>query len=164
MQPLYELANEYLQLIEWALDEDVDEKAIADTFDSINAEIEAKADAYGKIMRSLNADAKGIDEEIKRLTGRKEHIEKSVKGMKDRLQAAMELTGKKKFKTALFSFYFQKNPASVVIDVEDVHEIPDEFLRHKEPEPDKTKIKDAIDAGEKVSFAHLTQTESLRIR
>ena len=43
--------------------------------------------------------------------------------------------------------------------------LPEKFLRFRDPEVDKTKIKEAIKAGEDLTgIAHLEQTESLRIR
>jgi hypothetical protein len=77
----------------------------------------------------------------------------------------MELTGKTKFKTDLFSFGIQKNAPSVVIDAVDIRDIPEDYLKFKEPEVDKTAIKNAINAG--VDFeglAHLEVSQSLRIR
>jgi hypothetical protein len=77
----------------------------------------------------------------------------------------MEVTGKTKFKTDLFNFGIQKNAPSVVIDVEDVRDIPEDYLKFKEPEVDKTAIKAAINDGvDLTGIAHLEQKFSLRIR
>ena len=76
----------------------------------------------------------------------------------------MEITGKTRFKTGLFSFGIQKNAPSVVIDT-DINNLPPEFLKFREPEVNKTKLKEAIMNGEDLEgFAHLEQSESLRIR
>jgi hypothetical protein len=71
--------------------------------------------------------------------------------MKATLQEAMELTGKTKFKTDLFSFGIQKNAPSVVIDAADIRDIPEDYLKFKEPEVDKTAIKNAINASKDVN-------------
>jgi hypothetical protein len=78
----------------------------------------------------------------------------------------MEATGKTKFKTQLFSFNVQNNPASVVMDEQDVANIPERFLKHKDPEIDRKAIKDAIKAGDEdaMDIAHLEQTRGLRIK
>ena len=78
----------------------------------------------------------------------------------------MEATGKTKFKTQLFSFNVQNNPASVVMDESDVANIPERFLKYKDPEIDRKAIKDAIKAGDQdaIDIAHLEQSQSLRIR
>lgn len=161
---IYELTDEYRQLLEMAEDPDVDPQTLADTMESIEAEIEDKADGYARVMKSMEADEEALAKEIKRLQERKSHLETTRKNMKERLKQAMEATGKTKFKTELFSFGIQNNAPSVVIDVEDVFKIPDDFLKYKDPEPDKNLIKQAINNGQKLDFAHLEQTQSLRIR
>jgi hypothetical protein len=53
----------------------------------------------------------------------------------------------------------------VVIDVENVRDIPEDYLKFKEPEVDMTAIKAAINDGVDLSgIAHLEQSQSLRIR
>lgn len=162
MNTLYELTSEYLQLLEMAEDPDVDLQTIADTMEAIGGEIEDKADGYARVMKQIEANAAGIKAEIDRLTARKTSMENNVKRMKETLQAAMEATGKKKFKTALFSFGIQKNPASLKIDDPDA--VPENFLIPQPPKVDSAAIKDALKAGAMYNFAHLEQGESLRIR
>ena len=162
MNTLYELTSEYLQLLEMAEDPDVDLQTIADTMEAIGGEIEDKADGYARVMKQIEANAAGIKAEIDRLTARKTSMENNVKRMKETLQAAMEATGKKKFKTALFSFEIQKNPASLKIDDPDA--VPENFLIPQPPKVDSAAIKDALKAGAMYNFAHIEQGESLRIR
>lgn len=162
MNTLYELTNEYLQLLEMAEDPDVDPETLADTMEAIGGEIEDKADGYARVMKQIEANAAGIKSEIDRLTARKTSMENNIKRMKESLQAAMEATGKKKFKTALFSFNIQKNPTSLKID--DLDAVPESFLIPQPPKVDSAAIKDALKAGAVYDFAHLAQGESLRIR
>jgi len=77
------------------------------------------------------------------------------------LQDAMILTGKEKFKTELFSFGIQNNPASVVID--DPTSIPAEFLIPQEPKVDKKSIKEFLKDND-ANWCHLEQSRSIRIR
>lgn len=159
---IYELTQEYLQLLALAEDELTDPYTLDDTMEAIQGEIEDKADAYAKIMLQLYAQSDGIDKEIKRLTEKKRAIDNNAKHLKNRLQQAMEVTGKKKFKTALFSFGIQKNPASLIID--DAEKIPEEFLIAQAPKVDNAGIKAALKAGQEFDWCHLSQSESLRIR
>jgi hypothetical protein len=106
-----------------------------------------------------------VEEEKKRLDARKESFENNVKKMKKIMLESMNATGKTKFKTAKNSFWTQKNKASVVIDAKSVWDIPEDFRRYKDPEPDKTKIGEAIAAGQDFTgIAHMEQTESVRIK
>lgn len=162
---LYELTNDYMNLLELAEDPDIDEQAFMDTLEGIDGALEDKAEGYAKVIRTLEGDAAACDAESKRLRNKKQAIERNIDRMKRALQYAMETTGKTKFKTALFSFGIQKNPASVVMDEQYIENIPERFLIHKDPEINRAAIKSAIKAGEDVGgIAHLEQTESLRIR
>ena len=165
MNTLYELTNDYLNLLEMAEDPDIDEQAFMDTLDGIEGAIEIKAENYAKIMRQLEADAAACEAESKRLKNKSKTIDNNIRRMKQALQYAMVATGKTKFKTALFSFYIQKNPASVVMDEPYIENIPERFLVRKDPEINRKAIRDAINAGEDLEgLAHLEQTESLRIK
>ena len=55
MSNLYELTNNYETLLNMLYDEDADEEMILDTLESIEGEIEDKADGYAKIIRELEA-------------------------------------------------------------------------------------------------------------
>ena len=166
MTSLYELTSDYMNLLELAEDPDIDEQAFMDTLAGIEGALEDKADNYAKVMRMLDGDALAIREEEKRLESRRKAIEGNIKRLKSALQYAMETTGKTKFKTQLFSFSIGKNPASVVMDKYDIEDIPERFLKYKDPEIDRTALKNAIKAGDQdaMNIAHLEQTTGLRIR
>ena len=139
--------------------------SLADTFEAVDGELELKAESYAKVMKNLEGDLAGIKAEIDRLTAKKRAIENNIKNMKATLQSVMEVTGKTKFKTDLFSFGIQKNAPSVVIDEQYIENIPEEYLKFREPEINKIAIKDAINNGVDLSgIAHLEQSQSLRIR
>ena len=159
---LYELTDDYLALLEMAEDPDIDEQALKDTMEGIEGALEIKAEGYAKIIRMLEGDAAVCDAESKRLRNKKQAIERNIDRMKRALQYAMETTGKTKFKTPLFSFGIQKNPASVVIDHAGM--VPASYWIPQPPELDKKAIKAYIKENGDVDWAHLEQTESLRIR
>ena len=163
---LYDLTNDYMELLQMAEDPDIDEQAFMDTLEGIKGALEDKADNYAKVMRMLDADALAIREEERRLEKRRKTIEGNITRMKSALQYAMEATGKTKFKTQLFSFNVQNNPASVVMDEPYISNIPERFLKYKDPEIDRKAIKDAIKAGDEdaMAIAHMEQTKGLRIR
>ena len=162
---LYELTEDYMNLLELAEDPDIDEQAFTDTLEGIEGALEDKAEGYAKVIRTLEGDAAACDAESKRLRNKKQTIENNIRRMKAALQYAMQATGKTKFKTALFSFGIQKNPAAVVIDEGYIKNIPDRFLIPQDPQIDKKAIKEALKAGEDLEgIAHLEQTESLRIK
>lgn len=161
---IYELTEDYMNLLAMAEDPDIDEQAFMDTLEGIEGALEDKADGYAKVMKQLEANADGLEAEIKRLQERKYLMAKNVDRMKSTLQKMMETTGKEKFKTELFSFNIQNNPPSLVMDSEDIEVIPMEYLVPQDPKIDKTKIKADIKAGKEITFAHMVTGRSLRIK
>lgn len=126
-------------------------------------EFEDKADGYAKVLRSLDGKEEAISSEIKRLTEMKRVVANNKKAIKQNLENAMIETGKTKFKTTLFSFGIQKNPASVRIKDESL--VPEEY-RIKQPDKiDKKGLIKALKEGAVFTEnIELVQTESLRIR
>ena len=159
---LYELTDDYLEIASMIDDPDVDPQTIADTLESIGGEIEDKAENYAKVIANATAEADGLAKEIERLTRRKKAIETNARRVKDTLQNAMVVTGKTKFKTSLFSFGIQKNPAS--LEIAEGTTIPERYLIPQEPKVDKAAIKAALKDGEVIDGCALVQGESLRIR
>lgn len=162
---LYEVTQDYLQIMSMMEDPELDPQTLADTMEAVEGELEIKAENYAKVMKNLEADVAGIKGEIDRLSDRKKTIEKNIKQMKEALQQAMEVTGKTKFKTELFSFTVRNNAPAVVVDEQYIENIPEEYLRIREPEVDKTKLKEALKAGVDLEgIAHLETSTSLAIK
>lgn len=169
MSTLYELTNEYLQLLEMASDPEIDPQLIEDTLEGLDGEVEAKADGYAKVIAELKVKsseirAKGdaIIDEGKRINSVADAIDKNIDKMKAHLQKTMEVTGKIKFKTELFSFLVKKNPKKVVID--DEAQVPVEFLKIK-TEVDKKLLGEALGREDnEITYAHLEQGSSLVIK
>ena len=157
---LYELTGEYVELLEMM--DSADPETLADTLDAIGGEIEDKADGYAKVIREAEGDVKKIETEIERLIRKKQTINNNIKYMKERLQNAMEVTGKRKFKTPLFSFGIQKIPPSVMVT--DMASVPEQFWIPQDPMLDKTALKNYLKVNGETEYARLMQTESLRIR
>lgn len=161
MSKLYELTGEYLELLNMAQEEE-DPEIIKDTLEAVGGEIEDKADGCAKVIKELEADVDKIDKEIKRLQDKKKTINNNIGRIKFNLENAMKITGKVKFKTLLFSFGIQKNPASVA--VKDEKAVPDRFWKPQDPVLDKKGLIAFIKENGNTAYAELTQTESLRIR
>ena len=162
MSTLFELTDEYMQLLDMLDDPEIDEQTLKNTMEAIDGEIEDKADGYAKVIADITATADGLKTQIDRLTERKRAIENNVKRMKQVLQNAMEATGKTKFKTELFSFNIQKNPPSV--EIADDVKLPDKYLIPQPEKIDKKSIIADLKAGAVIEGCTLSQTESLRIR
>ena len=118
------------------------------------------------ISRQLTADIEVCKAEQRRLADRRKTLENKKTRLLKALEEAMRLTGKTKFKTALFSFGIQKNGGKqpLVLDV-DPAALPQEFQVPQPPKADDDAIRAYIDKHGSASFAHLEpRGESLRIR
>ena len=174
MAALYELTGAFLELMDMLEDEECDEQCIMDTLESVEYEIEDKADGYAKIIKSLESKVNGLSKESDRLTARKKIYENRIKWLKQNLEMCMRATGKRKFTTDLVSFNIQKNGGKrkLVVDV-DVEKVPEKY-RIKQPDAiDGESIREYLkenglegqDGSLNCEFAHLEpQGESLRIR
>ena len=159
---LHELTEEYMNLLEMAEDADIDDQLFFDTMDGITGEIEYKFDGYGKVISQMAHDVSGLKEEEARLNARRKAIENRIANMKNHLMDTMSVLGTQKVKATLFSFGIQNNPASVVID--DESKVPKRFWIEQNPKLDKVAIKELLKGGITCDYAHLEQSQSLRIR
>ena len=168
---LYELTDELQRLQMWLEEEDADEdQALTDTLEMVTQDFEQKADGYGMVIRNLEADASEIKaqeailmEEVKRLKDKRAGIEKQTDRLKEALRKALELTGKKNLKTEKFTYGTRKS-SNVVIDAKSIYDLPDDCLRYKDPEPDKTAIKEYLKDHPDCEWAHIETKMSLTLR
>ena len=162
---IYDLTADFLQLQEMLEDPDVESDEIKAAMDDLNIEIEKKADGYAKVIRNLEGNLAAVKAEQEKLTGKKNLLESGIKRLKEDLQAAMTATGKRKFKTDLFSFNIQRNGGAdpVVVDVP-TEELPDDLVIVSE-KPDLKAIAAYIKETGDITFAHFGERgESLRIK
>ena len=65
------------------------------------------------------------------------------------------------FKSIRASVSFRKSQA---VEVPDIYKLDENYLRYKEPEADKTAIKEALKAGKTVAGATLVENTSVIIK
>lgn len=128
MPALYEITEQMARMTEMMeqyfdpenpveLDED-SQRAISDTFESIELTYEEKIENCLKYMRSEEATANMYHEEEKRLAKLRKAAEGRAAHMKEMIIASMTTTGydyknKKKIQTTIGKVGFQKNPAKL---------------------------------------------------
>ena len=158
---LYQMSREWEDVFDKLLDPEIPEEAVFDTIEMIEADMDIKAENYGKIIRSMEGDSSALREEIQRLQKRKKSLDSRADMLKQRLFDAMKATGRPKIKTNLFTFSIQGNGGLRPVDLTDV--VPTEWL--KPGEPDIKRIRESLEAGNFLPFATLgDRGESLRIR
>lgn len=170
MANIYELGSSF-DLI-WSLIEGevMDENELDDAFANLVDDTKDKFENCCKYIKNVDADIEGIDAEIKRLQAKK----KSLTNGKDRLKTLMlrvlQKMGEKKLPCGTFTVSRQNNPESVVLDEQYIENIPERYLKPKDPEIDRTAMKDVLKNGteeekkELEGIAHLVQDERINIK
>ena len=165
MASIYELTQEFETL--WSLMEDglLDDEALAGAFDVATEDLAVKLEGYCKFIKNLESDIAGLKEEEERLNARRKAKENAIKRLKALMQDAMTAAGEKKIQCGTFTTSIQNNAPSVVVDEQYIENIPEEYLRIKEPEIDRKKMLEDLKAGKDLEgLAHLEVKQSLRIR
>ncbi|MBO5179307.1 MAG: siphovirus Gp157 family protein [Clostridia bacterium] len=159
---LYTLKENWKQVADMLYEEDIDEQCVLDTLESIEGEIEDKADNYAKIIKEFEALKDARKAEAKRLIESAAVLDNRIKILKNNLFNVMKETGKTKFNTELFSFNICKNGGKQALTIDG--EVPEQFTKIV-VENDTDKIRVALESGENLPFAHLEpRGESLRIK
>ena len=153
MPSLFELSNDMRDLLEFGCDPD-EEETFLQTLEPIIAAIDEKADSYCHVMDMMKSRETLVDEEIKRLTAMKKHIKASKERMESALLYSMETTGRKEIQTDLHKIKVVKNGGKQPMEI--TGEVPDSFKRIVY-EDDKDKIREALENGETLEFAHLKE-------
>ena len=151
---LYDLTSEYIQLLAMMEDPDVDPEVLQDTMEAIDGEIEYKAEGYVCVAKELEAEADKFDKEIERLIRNRDSLRNNAKRVKATLLNAMDLIDKPKITTEHFKVSIAKNGGLQTMKI--TGEIPEDYLLYK-PEPDNKKIREALDSGLVLDFAHLEE-------
>ncbi|EOU1926074.1 siphovirus Gp157 family protein [Clostridium perfringens] len=163
---LYELTQNYRNL-ESLLDnlgeqEGLTVEMIHGALGQVEDDINTKIENTCKVIKEIEADSIGIDEEIKRLSALKKQKENAVKKLKEYVEFEMNGIGLNKVEGKLFKISFRK---SKVVKVLDETKIPKEFIKVKTTESiSKTDLGKALKSGEIIEGAELVENKTLQIK
>lgn len=161
MSTLFNISDQYKQVLE-IIQENGEEQALIDTLESINDSIEAKADGYIAVSKTLETENDAIDIEIKRLQERKKKNNNGIERLKSTLLDAMEYTGKTKFKTELHNYSIRNNAPS--LQIKDDSKIPKQFYVEQEPKLDKQELLKFVKDNGEFDGVELKRSKSLGVR
>ncbi|MDU7777464.1 MAG: siphovirus Gp157 family protein [Citrobacter sp.] len=126
MSSIYELTDQWKEVEGMLYDGETDEQIILDTLESIDGEIEQKADNYAKLIKNMEADIETLSKEEKT-----------------------------RFKTALFSFSVANNGGRQPFSITDnLDEIPGKYLIPQDPKVNMDAVRELLQEKE-VEWAHL---------
>lgn len=163
---LYEIDQAIMAALEGAIDpetgEVLDDALMAD-YEQLQMDRETKIENIGCYIKNLEADAAAIKAEAKNLTARAKVCENKAEHLRNYLQFCLD---GQKFQSSKLAVSFRKSQA-VNVDIGILLAYPDEcddYLRYKEPEADKAKIKAALKAGEIIPGCELVDNVSMIIK
>ena len=109
-------------------------------------------------IRNLEADEKALTDQIKTFTARKNAVKNKRESLKSYL--ANFLNGAK-WQNSEVAISWRKSES---VEVSNVKELPEEYLKYKDPEPDKVKLKADLKAGVKIDGVCLITKENIQIK
>ena len=162
---LYEITELFMRFANMVENGEIEEDAIADTLESIEGELEEKADNIACLIKSWQAEAEAIKAEEKALAERRKVKENQINNLKGYISSTMQTLGKTKIETARNVLSFRKSTALYISN--------EEWFMQKYPELVKTEIvksipkkevTDLLKAGKKFVGAELVEKQNLQIK
>lgn len=169
MLSLYNIAEEFRNLMEAVENGEIPEEALADTLESIDAAFDVKAENIACLIKNLKAEAEAIKAESSKLAERSKAKSNQADRLKSYLEGCMSQMGKEKLETTRVVLKLRNTPPALKVDTEVflpwvTRSERTGFLRYKEPELDKTAIKKAVQSGETLPGVTLVSGKSLVIQ
>lgn len=154
MANLYEIDTQITE----CFDADTGELLDAEKLENLMIEKENKLENVALWIKNLKADAAMYKAEKTAFAERQAAAERKAESLTEWLKNA--LNGQK-FKTEKAEVSFRKTSK---IEVLDIWELSEDFVKYSDPTPDKAAIKRAIKAGEEVKGAKLIDDISISIK
>lgn len=154
MANLYEIDTQITE----CFDADTGELLDAEKLENLMIEKENKIEAVALWIKNLNADAAMYKAEKTAFAERQAAAERKAESLTMWLKNALD---GKKFKTEKAEINFRKTQK---VEVLDIWELNEDFVKYSDPTPDKAAIKRAIKAGEEVKGAKLIDDISMTIK
>lgn len=162
---LYELTADFVEGLNAydAAETDEERADIANWLVGIKGNLDAKADAYARIIKNKQAEAKALKDEADRLTAKRKAAESLVERLKSALLGAMQETGIEQIGTSIGKWSLQYNPVSC--EVINAEMVPARFVI---PQPDKIDraalIKEYNRTGDIIDGVEFHKEKGIRFR
>jgi len=156
---LYEIEESIMA----CFDPETGELADVDAFEALQIERTQKIENIACWIKDLTADAAAIREEEKSLADRRRSLENKAENLKNYLSRF--LGDGEKYSSARCALSWRKS-TKVEVDLQELYKDPlsENYLLYRDPEPNKTAIKEAIKAGFTVNGCELIENNNLQIK
>jgi hypothetical protein len=162
---LYEVASEYLQLLDEAdlLAEDnegVIPDEMSDRLDSLKATRDQKIKNCVHAFKNISAEAEAIGNEKKALALREKRLNTQAEWLKGYIR--YNIKEKEVFSTPTFEIKWRKSSS---VEITDLEKVPLDLCKEFVKEPKLTEIKQAIKDGEDTSaYARIVEKQNMGIK
>lgn len=154
MANLYEIDAQIMECVDFETGEIID----VERLEALQMEFNSKVEGIALWIKNLVAEAKMVKEEKDNLAARQKACENKAESLKKYLGNAL---GGEKFKTSRVSISYRKSES---VEVADISLLDDDYLKFKEPEADKTKIKKALKDGIELEGVILVEKNNIQIK
>nr|DAI04698.1 MAG TPA: resistance protein [Caudoviricetes sp.] len=156
---IYEIDNEMLSLI----DEETGEIKDYEAFEELQIQKEEKIENTALWYKNLVAESKAIREEEKALAERRKSLENKAEQLKGYVSRALQGN---KFATSKVAVNYRKSTAVEVDDefIDYAMKNNSDLLIYKQPEPNKTAIKEMLQGGFDIPHAELVERNNMSIK
>ena len=142
---------------------ELDEKTINDTKESIELLLEEKSEQLELILKDLEIKEEKCKEIADFYAKKAKYANEKKKMFKELILEAMQKLGTKKIETVTGTFTIRNNTPSLIIEDENL--IPQKFITHiSSIKIEKNEIKKEMKNGAKIPGVHLETTQSLLIK
>ena len=154
MATLYEIDEEILNCVDMETGEIIDVERLG----QLQLAREDKVEGIALWIKNLLSDADAIKSEEEKLAQRRKANENKAKNLKEYLS---KFLNGQKFKTPKVSISYRKSES---VEVTDISNLDDDYLKFAEPTVDKTKVKKALKAGTVLQGVSLVENQNIQIR
>lgn len=156
---LYEIEKEIMSCVDMETGEIID----CEKLDALTMERDQKIENIALWVKNLEADAKAYKEEKDSFAQKQKTAENKAKSLKEYLSRFLAGTA---YKSTKVNVSFRTSKAVDVFDISALMTMDDcdNYLKYKEPEPDKTAIKDAIASGVDIPGCKIVENQNIQIK
>ena len=151
---LFEIDKKIMECVDEETGEIVNEELLG----QLQMDRDKKIENIACWIKNLKAEAEALKTEEDAFVARRKATENKVESLKSYL---INYLNGEKFKSARAVISFRKMSS---VNVTDASKLSSEYLRFKDPEPNKTAIKEAIKAGNTVVGAEIVEKQSILIK
>lgn len=156
---LYEIEEQIMSCVDLETGEIID----IEKLNALSMERDKKIEGLALWVKNLDAEAKAYKEEKDSFSQKQRVSENKAKSIRQYLS---DYLNGNSFKTTRVNVSFRNSSAVEVYDLDELMRLDgcDSYLKHAEPTPNKTAIKEAINNGVEVAGCRIVENRNIQIK